>query len=142
MMAPVFKPMSGAQGWQLSNAPVFSMACCKASMDIFDEVGMEKLEQKSLILTNFMEFILNDISERYDNCNFEIITPKETIARGCQLSVLMHGQGKEMFDFLTAEGVIADWREPNVIRMAPVPLYNTFEDVYQLGQIIEKSLKR
>ena len=111
-------------------------------MDIFDEVGMEKLEQKSLILTNFMEFILNDISERYDNCNFEIITPKETIARGCQLSVLMHGQGKEMFDFLTAEGVIADWREPNVIRMAPVPLYNTFEDVYQLGQIIEKSLKR
>ena len=66
------------------------MACCKASMDIFDEVGMENLEQKSLILTNFMEFILNDISERYDNCNFEIITPKETIARGCQLSVLMH----------------------------------------------------
>ena len=142
LMAPVFKPMSGAQGWQLSNAPVFSMACCKASMDIFDEVGMENLEQKSLILTNFMEFILNDISERYDNCNFEIITPKETIARGCQLSVLMHGQGKEMFDFLTAEGVIADWREPNVIRMAPVPLYNTFVDVYQLGQIIEKALKR
>ena len=142
MMTPGFKPMSGAEGWQLSNAPVFSMACCKASMDIFDEVGMENLEQKSLILTNFMEFVLNDISERYDNCNFEIITPKETIARGCQLSVLMHGQGKEIFDFMAAEGVIADWREPNVIRMAPVPLYNTFEDVYQLGQIIEKALKR
>lgn len=142
MMAPGFKPMSGAQGWQLSNAPVFSMACCKASMDIFDEVGMEKLEAKSLLLTNFMEFVLNDITNRYDNCNFEIITPKETIARGCQLSVLMHGQGKETFDFLTAEGVIADWREPNVIRMAPVPLYNTFEDVYQLGQIIEKALNR
>ena len=142
MMSPSFKPMRGAEGWQLSNAPVFSMACCKASMEIFDEVGMHKLEKKSLLLTNFMEFILNDITERFDNCNFEIITPKETIARGCQLSVLMHGQGKEMFDFLTAEGVIADWREPNVIRMAPVPLYNTFEDVYQLGQIIEKALKR
>jgi kynureninase len=142
MMAPGFKPMSGAQGWQLSNAPVFTMACCKASMDIFDEVGMEKLEEKSLVLTNFMEYVLNDISARYENCNFEIITPKEAIARGCQLSVLMHGQGKEMFDFLTAEGVIADWREPNVIRMAPVPLYNTFEDVYQLGQIIEKALNR
>jgi len=142
MMSPSFKPMRGAEGWQLSNAPVFSMACCKASMEIFDEVGMHKLEEKSLLLTNFMEFVLNDITERFDNCNFEIITPKETIARGCQLSVLMHGQGKEMFDFLTAEGVIADWREPNVIRMAPVPLYNTFEDVYQLGQIIEKALKR
>ena len=142
MMSSSFKPMSGAEGWQLSNAPVLSMACCKASMEIFDEVGMNKLEDKSLLLTNFMEFVLNDITERFDNCNFEIITPRETIARGCQLSVLMHGQGKEMFDFLTAEGVIADWREPNVIRMAPVPLYNTFEDVYQLGQIIEKALKR
>lgn len=142
MMAPGFKPMQGAQGWQLSNAPVFSMACCKASMDIFDEVGMERLEAKSLLLTNYMEFVLNDISSRYERCNFEIITPKETIARGCQLSVLMHGQGKELFDFLTAEGVIADWREPNVIRMAAVPLYNTFEDIYQLGQIIEKGLNR
>lgn len=142
MMAPDFKPMQGAQGWQLSNAPVFSMACCKASMDIFDEVGMERLEAKSLLLTNYMEFVLNDISGRYERCNFEIITPQETIARGCQLSVLMHGQGKELFDFLTAEGVIADWREPNVIRMAAVPLYNTFEDIYQLGQIIEKGLNR
>lgn len=142
MMAPGFKPMQGAQGWQLSNAPVFSMACCKASMDIFDEVGMERLEAKSLLLTNYMEFVLNDISGRYERCNFEIITPQETIARGCQLSVLMHGQGKELFDFLTAEGVIADWREPNVIRMAAVPLYNTFEDIYQLGQIIEKGLNR
>lgn len=142
MMAPDFKPMQGAQGWQLSNAPVFSMACCKASMDIFDEVGMERLEAKSLLLTNYMEYVLNDISGRYERCNFEIITPQETIARGCQLSVLMHGQGKELFDFLTAEGVIADWREPNVIRMAAVPLYNTFEDIYQLGQIIEKGLNR
>ena len=142
MMEAGFKPMAGAEGWQLSNAPIFSMACCKASMDIFDEVGMEKLEEKSVLLTNFMEFVLNDISIRYENCNFEIITPKEIIARGCQLSVLMHGKGKEIFDFITTKGVIADWREPNVIRLAPVPLYNTFNDVYQLGQIIEQALKR
>lgn len=140
LMEKGFVPMKGAQGWQLSNAAVFCMAPCKASMDIFDEVGMPKLIAKSRKLTNFMEFIFNDISERYDNCNFEIITPKEDRQRGCQLSVLMHGQGKEMFDYITKEGVIADWREPNVIRLAPVPLYNSFEDIYKLGQIIENAL--
>ena len=140
LMEKGFVPMKGAQGWQLSNAAVFSMAPCKASMDIFDEVGMPKLIEKSRKLTNFMEFVFNDISVRYDNCNFEIITPKEERYRGCQLSVLMHGQGKEMFDYITKEGVIADWREPNVIRLAPVPLYNSFEDIFKLGQIIENAL--
>ena len=140
LMEKGFVPMKGAQGWQLSNAAVFSMAPCKASMDIFDEVGLPKLIKKSRKLTNFMEFVFNDISERYDNCNFEIITPKEERYRGCQLSVLMHGQGKEMFDYITKEGVIADWREPNVIRLAPVPLYNSFEDIFKLGQIIENAL--
>ena len=140
LMEKGFVPMKGAQGWQLSNAAVFSMAPCKASMDIFDEVGLPKLIEKSRKLTNFMEFVFNDISERYDNCNFEIITPKEERYRGCQLSVLMHGQGKEMFDYITKEGVIADWREPNVIRLAPVPLYNSFEDIFKLGQIIENAL--
>lgn len=140
LMEKGFVPMKGAQGWQLSNAAVFSMAPCKASMDIFDEVGLPKLIKKSRKLTNFMEFVFNDISERYDNCNFEIITPKEERYRGCQLSVLMHGQGKEMFDYITKKGVIADWREPNVIRLAPVPLYNSFEDIFKLGQIIENAL--
>jgi kynureninase len=140
LMEKNFVPMVGAQGWQLSNAPVFAMAPCKASMDIFDEVGMDRLICKSRLLTNYMEFIFNDISKRYNNCNLEIITPKEEKNRGCQLSVLCHGQGKSMFDFLSKEGVVADWREPNVIRLAPVPLYNTFEDVFRLGQIIEKAL--
>ena len=116
------------------------MAPCKASMDIFDEVGMSRLVSKSKRLTNYMEFVFNDISSKYDNCDLEIITPKEQKYRGCQLSVLCHGQGRSMFDFITKEGVIADWREPNVIRLAPVPLYNSFEDIYQLGQIIEKAL--
>ena len=142
MMASGFKPMSGAPGWQLSNAPVLTMAACKASMDIFDEVGMESLVAKSREMTNYMEFVLNDISSRYDNCNFEVITPQAQAARGCQLSVLMHGQGKDMFDFLTQEGVIADWREPNVIRLAAIPLYNSFEDVYMLGEVLEKGLQQ
>ena len=140
LMEKNFMPMPGAQGWQLSNAPVLAMAPCKASMDIFDEVGMTRLVSKSKRLTNYMEFIFNDISSRCNNCDLEIITPKEEKYRGCQLSVLCHGQGRSMFDFITKEGVIADWREPNVIRLAPVPLYNSFEDIYQLGQIIEKAL--
>ena len=142
LMEKEFVAMQGAQGWQLSNAPVLIMASCKASMDIFDEVGMDKLVEKSKKLTSFMEFVFNDISSRYSNCNLEVITPKEEESRGCQLSVLAHGQGKEMFDFLTANGVIADWREPNVIRLAAIPLYNSFSDVYSLGQIIENYLKR
>jgi kynureninase len=141
LMEKEFVAMQGAPGWQLSNAPVLIMASCKASMDIFDEVGMDKLVQKSKKLTSFMEFIFKDISSRYSNCNLEVITPKEDKFRGCQLSVLFHGQGKEMFDFLTKNGVIADWREPNVIRLAAVPLYNSFADVFSLGQIIENYLK-
>lgn len=140
LMEKNFVPMIGAQGWQLSNAPVFSIAACKASMDLFDEVGMPALINKSKQLTNFMEFIFNDISQRYDNCSFEVITPKEEIQRGCQLSILTHGQGKRLFDFITSKGVVADWREPNVIRLAPVPLYNSFMDVYRLGKIIESAL--
>ncbi len=140
LMEKHFVPMIGAQGWQLSNAPVFSMASCKASMNLFDEVGMERLIVKSRLLTNYMEFVFNDISSRYESCNFEIITPKEVQQRGCQLSILTHGQGKELFDFLTQKGVVADWREPNVIRLAPVPFYNSFEDIFRLGQIIENAL--
>ena len=109
-------------------------------MDLFDEVGMPALSAKSRQLTNFMEFIFNDISSRYTNCNFEIITPKETKQRGCQLSILTHGQGKNLFDYISAKGVIADWREPNVIRLAPVPFYNSFEDIFRMGQIIENAL--
>lgn len=142
LMEKEFVAMEGAQGWQLSNAPVFIMASCKASMDIFDEVGMDKLIEKSKKLTSFMEFMFNDISNRFPNCNFEIITPKEPDSRGCQLSILAHGQGKEMFDYLSQNGVVADWREPNVIRLAAIPLYNSFTDIFQLGQTIINFLKK
>lgn len=141
LMEPGFKPMIGAEGWQLSNAPVLGMAAHLASLEIFHEAGMENIGKKRDILTAFLEFIIQDISDRNkDKCEFEIITPKSKENRGAQLSVLAHGKGKKMFDKLTEQGVIADWREPNVIRIAPAPLYNSFEDCWYFGEILEKAL--
>lgn len=142
LMEEEFKPIQSAEAWQLSNAPVLGMAAHKASLDIFDEVGMEKLCAKRDVLTGYLEFIIEDISNRFDNVDFEIITPRDRSQRGAQLSILAHGQGKDLFDYISEEGVVADWREPNVIRIAPAPLYNNFEDVYRFGQILESYLKK
>lgn len=142
-MQPGFKPMEGAEGWQLSNAPVLGMAAHLASITIFDEVGMDKLKAKSDRLTAYLEFILDELSATYaDQCHFEIITPREQHRRGAQLSILVHGKGKALFDALSDEGVVADWREPNVIRVAPVALYNSFEDVFYLGHFLEKAITK
>lgn len=142
-MEPGFVPMEGAEGWQLSNAPVLGMAAHWASLEIFDEVGMEKLRAKSDELTAYLEFLLDGISEKYgEKCNLEIITPRSLKERGAQLSILLHGQGKELFNFISDEGVVADWREPNVIRVAPAPLYNSFEDVWYLANSIELFLQK
>lgn len=137
LMKKGFQPDYGADGWQLSNAPVLAMAVQNLSLDIYNEAGRERLIKKQLDLTAYLEFILNDISHRKENINFEIITPKE---RGSQLSILTHGSGKELFNQISEKGVVADWREPNVIRIAPVPLYNSYMDVYRFGQVIENSL--
>ena len=142
LMNPGFNPMKGAEGWQLSNAPVIGMAAHLASLDIFEEAGMERIGTKRDLLTAYLEFIIDDISERNkEKCSFEIITPRDKTKRGAQLSILAHGQGKALFDTLSDEGVVADWREPNVIRVAPAPLYNSFEDVFYFGQLLEKSIK-
>jgi len=141
LMEPGFQPMPGAEGWQLSNAPVLGMAAHLASLDIFDEVGMEKLCAKRDQLTAYLEFIIDSISEKHkDLCTFEIITPRNKSQRGAQLSMLVHGKGKAIFDKLSDAGVVADWREPNVIRLAPVPLYNSFEDVYYFGKHLEEAI--
>ena len=141
LMEPGFQPMPGAEGWQLSNAPVLGMAAHLASLDIFDEVGMEKLCEKRDQLTAYLEFIIDSISEKHkDLCTFEIITPRNKSQRGAQLSMLVHGKGKAIFDKLSDAGVVADWREPNVIRLAPVPLYNSFEDVYYFGKHLEDAI--
>jgi len=134
-----FKPIRGAEGWQLSNAPVFSMAIHKVSLDLFSEAGMENLRAKSLQLTAYLEYVINRVSKLGHNTKFEIITPANPEKRGCQISMLVHGQGKPLFDRLTSKGVITDWREPNVIRLAPVPLYNSFEDIYRFGLALEES---
>jgi kynureninase len=141
LMEPGFIPMEGAEGWQLSNAPVISMAAHWASLEIFDRVGMKQLRAKSDQLTAFMEFIIKHLSKQYnDTIRFEIITPEEKNRRGAQLSILVHGKGKQLFDSISEKGVVADWREPNVIRVAPVPLYNSFEDVYYFGKYLEEAI--
>ena len=127
-----FLPIPTAEAWQVSNAPVLSMAAHKAALDIFMEAGMNALIEKSHKLTGYMEFVVRTVSDR-----LEIITPQEN--RGCQLSIIAHGKGKELFNKLTENGVISDWREPNVIRCAPVPLYNTFEDIYRFGELLKKA---
>ncbi|WP_224489652.1 kynureninase [Robertkochia flava] len=136
LMKPEFEPMPNAEAWQLSNAPVMSIAPYLASLTMFEEVGMDSLREKSKKLTAYLEFVLRAIEEEVGG-TFEIITPEQ---RGCQLSVLLHGEGKRLFDYLMAEGVLPDWREPNVIRLAPVPFYNSFEEMYQFGQILKKGI--
>lgn len=141
LMEDTFVPIQSAESWQLSNAPILGMAAHLASLDIFDEVGMKALGEKRDKLTAYLEFIIEEISNSTDKVNFEVITPKNPDERGSQLSILAHGQGKPLFDYLSKEGVVADWREPNVIRIAPVPLYNSFEDVYRFGEILKKAIQ-
>ncbi len=129
-----FIPMPGAEGWQLSNAQILPMAVHKASLAIFDEAGIENLRAKSEKLTGYLEFLINGLHQPKDQ--LEIITPADPAARGCQLSLLVNKNGRQLFDTLMANGFILDWREPNVIRVAPTPLYNTFEDVYRFGQFL------
>ncbi len=131
-----FKPMEGAAGWQLSNAQIFPMAIHKASLTLFDQAGIENLRAKSETLTAYLEFILSNYSEY-----LTIITPKTPADRGCQLSIIVKENGKKLFDYLEANGIMPDWREPNVIRMSPVPMYNSFEDVYKIGEVLKTYFK-
>ena len=135
-----FHPIPTAEGWQLSNAPVLSMSAHKASLDIFAEAGMHNLVAKGKMLSGYLLFILNEINKNSSEKLIEIITPLNETERGCQVSILMLKDGKKVFDELIKHSVIADWREPNVIRIAPVPLYNSFEDLFNFGKIMQESL--
>jgi kynureninase len=135
-----FHAIPTAEGWQLSNAPVLSMAAHKASLDIFEEAGMETLHEKRKLLSAYLRFVLQGINESQGKNAVEIITPSNENERGCQASMLMAERGQEIFHALSERGVIADWREPNVIRVATVPLYNSFEEIWQFGNIIESIL--
>jgi kynureninase len=133
-----FIPMPGADGWQLSNFPVLSGAALLASLQVFEKAGIKNLREKSLLLTGYLTFLLNQIGN--SNASFSVITPDDPKQRGCQLSILMHQNGKSVFQKLTRAGIIADWREPGVIRVAPVPLYNRFEDVFEFVKIFKAAL--
>ncbi|HET9744734.1 MAG TPA: kynureninase [Chitinophagaceae bacterium] len=133
-----FEAIPTAEGWQLSNAPVLSMAAHKASLDIFDDAGMEKLHAKRRLLSEYLLFIIDCCNGQSGEKMIGVITPRDEKERGCQVSMLMLKKGRDIFEALTREGVVADWREPNVIRVAPVPLYNSFEDVYKFGSIVTR----
>lgn len=135
-MRSEFDQLPGAEGWQLSNPPILSMAAIKASLDMFQDVGMGKLAEKSKKLTGYFEFLLKDLGED----TIRIITPSNPEERGCQLSIQVKNANKALHDKLTQAGVISDWREPDVIRCAPVPLYNSFEDVYRLVEKLKTIL--
>ena len=137
-MEPDFDPVHGADGWQVSNLPILSLAPYLASVEMFAEVGMDKLIAKRNLITSYLEFILHEIDKELEEAEFEILTPSNQEERGCQLSVYLHGQGRELFDRLMKNGVITDWREPNVIRLAPAPFYCSFEDMYEFGQILKQ----
>ena len=137
-MEPDFDPVHGADGWQISNLPILSLAPYLASVEMFAEVGMDKLITKRNLITSYLEFILHEIDKELEGADFEILTPSNQEERGCQLSVYLHGQGRELFERLMKNGVITDWREPNVIRLAPAPFYCSFEDMYEFGQILKE----
>ncbi len=133
-----FDVMEGAEGWQLSNPPILSMAAIKSSLDIFDKIGMDALRAKSEKLTGFFEFLIHQL----DSDKINIITPKNPSERGCQLSIQVKNADKSLHKKLSANNIITDWREPDVIRCAPVPMYNSFEDVFQMVSILSLTLSK
>ena len=137
LMGDTYQPIKTAEGWQLSNPPVLSMAAILSSLDIFDEADIQMLRKKSVQLTAYLEAML--LANQSDLLS--IITPSNSQERGCQLSLQMHNPDKRLFQFLMERGVIADWREPDVIRIAPVPLYNTFSDCWHFVDILNEGIK-
>jgi kynureninase len=130
--------MEGVDGWQISNFPVLQGAAHLASLEIFHEAGIKNLRKKSMLLTGYLEFLLNGIDP--ESKYIQILTPSNPKERGCQLSIFTKQDGKQIFSKLSKAGVIADWREPGVIRVAPVPLYNTFEEVFRFAEIFRDAL--
>ena len=141
-MKPGFQPIASAEGWQVSNAPVLSMAAHKASLDIFEEAGMDALITKSKLLTGYLFYLLDEINRESNEFAIDVITPKNENEHGCQVSMLVQKKGRELFELLMQNHIVADWREPNVIRIAPVPLYNRFEEVWLFGNTISELFKK
>ena len=139
-MGEKFHPILTAEAWQLSNAPIFGMSVHKVALDIFDEIGIEKLILKSKKLTNYLEYIINLLFNESKKFNAKIITPSQSEKRGCQLSILINHNANLLFNNISNLGVKIDYREPNVIRIAPVPLYNSFYDIFLFGEKLKLCL--
>lgn len=135
-MGPQFAPLPGAEGWQVSNPAILPLAALRASMEIFDEVGMERLRAKSERLTGYLAYLLDQLPAH----RFARITPEDPTRRGAQLSLLVPRGGRAVFERLERAGIVCDWREPGIIRVAPVPLYNTFTDVHRFAQVFREAL--
>jgi len=135
-MRPDFHPMPGAEGWQLSNPPILALAALRASLEIFAEAGIQPLRVKSIGLTGYLNFLL----DQHDSSKFSVITPQDEEKRGAQLSIRLPDQGRQVCDRLAAAGLIGDWREPDIFRVAPVPLYNSYQDVYRFAQAFATAL--
>jgi len=132
-----FEPIPGVEAWQLSNPPILSMAAIWASLRIFEEAGMQRLREKALLLTGYLEYLVQEIGDEF----IKIITPSDPEARGCQLSIQVKNANKTLYDKISKKGVIADWREPDVIRVAPVPMYNSFTDVFMFASILKEQIE-
>ncbi len=141
LMEPSFDPNPGALGWQSSCTGVLAMAPYLASVEMFNEIGMDCIAKKRNQLTAYLEYIIQQVADATQS-NLEIITPKNIAERGSQLSVVLHGQGKELFNYLMTNGIVVDWREPAVIRLAPVPLYTTYEEMYHFGKILTEGIQQ
>ena len=137
LMGPKFNPIAGAEGWQISNPPILQMASLRASLEIFAEAGMSALRERSVRLTAYLEQMLAAV----DDDRISVITPTDPEQRGCQLSIRVKNADKSLFTAISERGVVADWREPDVIRVAPVPLYNSFGDIEKFVQILGSVLK-
>jgi kynureninase len=131
-----FVPQPGAEGWQISNPPILAMAPLRASLALFDEVGMPALRARSECLTGYLQFLLDQLPAG----RFEVITPRDADQRGCQLSILIHDRPRECLQALQREGILCDFREPNVIRVAPVPLYNTVHEVWTFARVLSQQM--
>jgi kynureninase len=143
LMTSGFFPDSGAAGWQLSTSPVMLLTLHKAALDVFEKAGgLAPLRAKSELLTGYLEFLITEINNNNGGELFKIITPKNAHERGCQLSIVCKRNAKAIFNFLTNNGVIGDWREPNVIRLSPVPLYNSFKQVFEAARILAASVDK
>jgi kynureninase len=137
-MGPTFEAIEGAEAWQLSNPPIFQLAALRASMDLFDSATMTEIRRKGDLLTGYLEFLLDQLPKGY--CT--ITTPRDKRQRGCQLSLRMQGDPRSLQKQLVQQGVISDFREPDIIRIAPAPLYNSFTDVFTFTEVMKQNAQQ